>query len=344
MNRFITQYQPTNPFQVRSYEYRYGFNRKELDVEGIGGGSSTYDYGFRVYSPLIGKFLSVDPLHKEYPFYSSYHFGGGNPIKFIDRDGLEPATEGYFDGEVRVAYLQNNNSLENQLYYWVSMEQEVVIPYARSSDWVNIAVRPIEIVEHTQSEPIWVPIIIQGTAAETEWIDARVQSDCVENPSIASTGGPSGVNGGRFGCTRYGKSPSCPPGRKYHDGTDIFANPGTPMMAIYGGRVVATQFGYGPGAQGDNGYGNFIEIETVIEGGQTLRIKYAHLDGVGVKIGDHVSSGEVIGTAGATGNAYNVPNPHIHVRARLNGNNAASNVDPENYMPTQFNDDGQPEE
>jgi RHS repeat-associated protein len=339
-----------SPFGVGLYGrswsegYRYGFNGKEIDSEGMGGGLSTYDYGFRIYNSQLAKFLSTDPLHKEYPFYSPYHFGGNNPIKFIDRDGLEPATKGEFDGEIRVAHLQDNVSLENQLYYWVWIEQEVVIPYSRHSDWVNISVRPIEIVEHVQSDPIWVPIIIQGTAAETEWIDARMRSDVVENPAIASTGGASGVNGGRFGCTRYGTSSSCPPGRRYHDGTDIFADPGTPMMAIFGGNVVATQFGYDPGAQGDNGYGNFIEIETVIEGGQTLRIKYAHLDGVGVKIGDHVSSGEVIGTAGATGNAYNVPNPHIHVRARLNGNNAGDSVDPEDYMPTQFNEDGQPEE
>jgi hypothetical protein len=30
--------------------YKYGFNGKEKDNEGMGGGGSTYDYGFRIYN------------------------------------------------------------------------------------------------------------------------------------------------------------------------------------------------------------------------------------------------------------------------------------------------------
>jgi RHS repeat-associated protein len=36
--------------------YRYGFNGKEKDNETTG--TSTYDYGFRIYSPAIARFLS----------------------------------------------------------------------------------------------------------------------------------------------------------------------------------------------------------------------------------------------------------------------------------------------
>ncbi len=32
----------------------------------MGGGGSTYDYGFRIYNPNIAKFLSVDPLDREF--------------------------------------------------------------------------------------------------------------------------------------------------------------------------------------------------------------------------------------------------------------------------------------
>jgi RHS repeat-associated protein len=42
--------------------YHFWFNGKELDEEGMGGGGSTYDYGFRIYNAQLGKFLSVDPL------------------------------------------------------------------------------------------------------------------------------------------------------------------------------------------------------------------------------------------------------------------------------------------
>ena len=69
--------------------YRYGFNGKEEDAEGMGGGGSTYDYGFRIYNPSIGKFLSVDPLTCAYPWYTPYQFAGNMPIWAIDVDGLE---------------------------------------------------------------------------------------------------------------------------------------------------------------------------------------------------------------------------------------------------------------
>jgi len=80
------------PGRKYSYEgnaYRYGFNGKELDKEGMGGGKSTYDYGFRIYNPGIAKFLSVDPLTKSYPWYTPYQFAGNKPIWAIDLDGLE---------------------------------------------------------------------------------------------------------------------------------------------------------------------------------------------------------------------------------------------------------------
>jgi len=55
-------------------------------VEGPG---NQIDYGMRVYDPRIGKFLSVDPLTKQYPWYRPFQYGGNTPIQAIDRDGLE---------------------------------------------------------------------------------------------------------------------------------------------------------------------------------------------------------------------------------------------------------------
>src|SRR5690606_2002586 len=34
-------------------------------------------------------FLSVDPLTKDYPFYTPYQFAGNKPISAVDLDGLE---------------------------------------------------------------------------------------------------------------------------------------------------------------------------------------------------------------------------------------------------------------
>jgi len=69
-------------------KYRYGFNGKEKDKDI--NSLTAYDYGFRIYNPAIGKFLSVDPLTNNFPWYSPYHVSGNNPIRNIDLDGGEP--------------------------------------------------------------------------------------------------------------------------------------------------------------------------------------------------------------------------------------------------------------
>jgi len=74
-------------------DYRYGFNGKENDNE-IKGEGLQIDYGFRIYDPRLGKFLSEDPLTASYPHYTPYQFAGNNPVRFIDLDGLEEADHG----------------------------------------------------------------------------------------------------------------------------------------------------------------------------------------------------------------------------------------------------------
>ena len=68
--------------------YRYGFNGKEKDDELKGEGNSI-DYEKRFFDPRIGKFLSLDPLIKSFPWYSPYQFAGNKPIWAIDLDGEE---------------------------------------------------------------------------------------------------------------------------------------------------------------------------------------------------------------------------------------------------------------
>jgi len=68
--------------------YRFGFNGKENDRD-FGNGQLIQDYGFRVYNPVLGKFLSVDPLASSYPWYTPFQFAGNKPIWAIDLDGLE---------------------------------------------------------------------------------------------------------------------------------------------------------------------------------------------------------------------------------------------------------------
>jgi RHS repeat-associated protein len=80
--------------------YRYGFNGKENDNE-IKGEGNQQDYGMRIYDPRLGKFLSVDPISKKYPYLTPYQFASNTPIAAIDVDGLESGL--YQNGAVGVS-------------------------------------------------------------------------------------------------------------------------------------------------------------------------------------------------------------------------------------------------
>ena len=83
-------YGMTMPYRsFDSPQYRYGFNGKEKDEDDEWGDLMHYDYGFRIYNPGIGRFLSRDPLKSEYPFLTPYQFASNTPIAGVDLDGLE---------------------------------------------------------------------------------------------------------------------------------------------------------------------------------------------------------------------------------------------------------------
>ena len=89
-----------SPMNSRTYtaprsadRYRYGFNGKENDVEAVSTGEGTQDYGYRIYNPALGRFLSVDPLTSSYPSWSPYPFAMNRPIDGVDLDGCEWKSE-----------------------------------------------------------------------------------------------------------------------------------------------------------------------------------------------------------------------------------------------------------
>ncbi len=68
--------------------YRYCYNGKENDNKVMGEGNQQ-DYGFRIYDPRVARFLSVDPLAKDYAMLTVYQFASNTPIQAIDLDGAE---------------------------------------------------------------------------------------------------------------------------------------------------------------------------------------------------------------------------------------------------------------
>lgn len=83
---------PNSAQNLGAGEHTYGFNGKMDDKEMYSANGTSYDYGFRIYNPRLGKFLSVDPLTTSYPWYTPYQFAGNQPIWAVDLDGLEPLT------------------------------------------------------------------------------------------------------------------------------------------------------------------------------------------------------------------------------------------------------------
>jgi murein DD-endopeptidase MepM/ murein hydrolase activator NlpD len=100
----------------------------------------------------------------------------------------------------------------------------------------------------------------------------------------------------RDGCTRF------------HEGLDIFAQEGTPLVATADGVVTQKVVGELSG----------ISLE--IEDAQGVQYFYAHLSAYAepIQVGDQVHVGQLIGYVGHTGNAIYTP-PHLHLEIQPGG-------------------------
>lgn len=96
-----------------------------------------------------------------------------------------------------------------------------------------------------------------------------------------------------------------PRGLRFHEGVDLLAAEGTPVLAAAPGRV--TWAGLRAG-----GWGNLVTIAHP-DGVRTL---YAHLSTIRVHVGEWLAGGTVLGRVGATGDATG---PHLHFEVRVHG-------------------------
>jgi len=82
-----------------------GFNGKERDSPGLGGGGYTYYYGCRIYNPSVAEFLSVDPMAISFPWKSPYAFAENDVIRSIDLEGHEKLIMTKVNSETRTAQI-----------------------------------------------------------------------------------------------------------------------------------------------------------------------------------------------------------------------------------------------
>jgi murein DD-endopeptidase MepM/ murein hydrolase activator NlpD len=90
----------------------------------------------------------------------------------------------------------------------------------------------------------------------------------------------------------------------YHAGTDFRAPTGTPIKAPFAGKVILT---------GNHYYsGNSLYIDS----GNGVISLFFHMSEIGVKEGDRIEKGQIVGKSGATGR---VTGPHLHYALSLSG-------------------------
>ena len=102
--------------------------------------------------------------------------------------------------------------------------------------------------------------------------------------------------------------------RKFHYGVDLAAPTGRPIYATRAGTVSIASYQAG-------GAGNYVQINH----GDGYRSIYMHMTRYIVKVGQHVSQGQVIGYCGSTGGSTG---PHLHFGISYNG----TYVNPANYI------------
>lgn len=92
-----------------------------------------------------------------------------------------------------------------------------------------------------------------------------------------------------------------PRGGRQHEGQDIFAPRGTPILSATSGYVVKI---------GEDNLGGHT-VSVIGDGGR--KYYYAHLDAYArnLSVGDYVTRNTVLGYVGSTGNADGTP-PHLH--------------------------------
>jgi murein DD-endopeptidase MepM/ murein hydrolase activator NlpD len=91
---------------------------------------------------------------------------------------------------------------------------------------------------------------------------------------------------------------------RMHIGIDIPAPTGTPVVAVAGGIAEVLN-------QGSEGYGLYVIVR-----GVQADYYYAHLSRCGVRTGDMVLPGQIIGEVGSTGDSTG---PHLHFEVRVDG-------------------------
>ena len=126
--------------------------------------------------------------------------------------------------------------------------------------------------------------------------------------------------------SKYG--PRIPPvigASDFHNGWDIAVPIGTPIKAIFDGKVITT------GAA--RGYGNWVAIDHGKIKDKRVTSEYGHIKSWHVVSGQNVKKGQIIATSGNEGISSN---PHLHITIREGETFQGQAVNPDKYIKFGF--------
>lgn len=244
---------------------------------------------------------SISAIAKEFKIKSDTLLFANYDVLEDNPDSLRPGQE------------LNVPPVDGILYQWQAGDtlDKVATKYkANAEDVLNWPGNNIDLTAPTIKVGQWV--MIPGGTRESK---AQIVQTVSSGPK-GSSGCPAGIVGrGFFGWPAGNHYLS---GNDYsggHPGIDIAASEGSPIYAADGGVVSMSQDGW------NYGYGSVIQIDH----GNGYVTLYAHLSVRNVGKCDNVGPGQLIGSAGNTGNSFGA---HLHFEIRLNG----SHVNPWDFL------------
>ena len=161
------------------------------------------------------------------------------------------------------------------------------------SEYNGTTLEKVALSEVVTKEPVN-KVVNKGTAVVAS--SSRSGDGALNWPTSGSITSPYGSRSGGF-----------------HTGIDIANKKGTTVVAAAGGKVTTAGW--------CGGYGYCI----IVDHGNGMKTRYAHLSKINCKVGDTVLRGEKIGEVGSTGNSTG---PHLHFEVIING----ATKNPINYL------------
>ena len=216
--------------------------------------------------------------------------------------------------------IANEQSLQTELQG--SIDEALVALDAMQTDSPEVAAHRAQLVKMKTDSVL--SQIEQAVFAQQNF--QQTAQLIAEDPVLAATGRllwpiPHAAITQGFGPTPYVFEASYAGFPHFHTGIDLAVPLGTPVFAAADGVVVLARPMADSGGQ-LVGYGNYV----IIQHDAGLKTLYGHLLTIGVKEGDVVHRGQLIGLVGSTGNSTG---PHTHFEVRIEN----SPVDPLQMLP-----------